>query len=697
MRSMPRYLALVVGISLMLSAAPTTTMAQDAVLPDLIVQSLSLSPSNKIQVTVANVGKGPLPLLWSSTADVYQDGARKGTIYLAEAPSNSSGGGIGYPGGTSTFLTAWSAILPATVTVVVDPLKNIIESNEQNNSLSVRFAATATSLPDLTVQTVDIEMGNKLTIAVANIGQAPLPAGWQAVASVHIDETAMGSIKLNDIPASSYGGGLVNPGGISVFLTEWEVLEPMTVAVTVDTLSQITETNENNNTATVRLVPGTRLPDLVLRFAGAGAGNKLSVTVANCGNANLPLGWTAMAEVSINQVKMGRIRLNDPPVSSTTGGIGLPGGTSTFVTAWDIAVPATVTIVVDALNNVTELDEQNNTATIAVAPQPEPTKPRLPDLKVSGITTIDGGRLAILVMNAGDAPLPKASAGTANVFVAGERIGFFDLGYASESFFGGIGTPGGFSSYLLDYRVTGEPNVLVAVDATNSIAEANEQNNSLTRRLQHLSQSQDPTPGQRRSASYQIGNTSYILDGSRGTMDVAPVILEDRTFMPVRFVAEPLGGTVLWDEEHRRVTVTLGLKCIDLWINSNVARINGTPIPVDPGNPRVASFIFESRTYLPLRFVSEVLGGIVTWEAGSKTIELEFESSPYSGSIWKSTDISGNVVIDDGAVWEHFCGNLVEISGRICTMKDGRRIEMTGIRTDPEYAPRQVVDPDQPG
>ncbi len=180
-------------------------------------------------------------------------------------------------------------------------------------------------------------------------------------------------------------------------------------------------------------------------------------------------------------------------------------------------------------------------------------------------------------------------------------------------------------------------------------------------------------------------------------MDVAPVILEDRTFMPVRFVAEPMGGTVLWNEEHRRVTITLGLKSIELWIDSNTARINGTAVPVDPGNRRVVPFILGSRTYLPLRFVSEVLGGTVTWEASSKTVNLEFESSYYSDSIWKSTDISGNVVIDDGAVWEHFCGDLVEISGRLCTMKDGRRIEMAEIRNDPEYAPRQVVDPDQPG
>ena len=697
MTSMPRYLALMIGVSLMLSMVPSTTMAQDVVLPDLIVQSLSRTASNKIEVTVANTGKGPLPLLWTSTADVYLDGVWKGTIYLDEVPSYSTGGGIGYPGGTSIFLTAWSALLPTSVTVVVDPLKSIIESNEQNNSLAVRFDTAPMLLPDLTVQTIDIGAGNKLSIVVANIGQGPLPAGWQAVADVVIDQATTGSIKLNDIPAFSYGGGIAKPGGTSVFLTQWDILQPTAIAVTLDSLAQITETNENNNAASARLAPSTRLPDLVVRFVGVGTDNKLSVTISNCGNANLPLGWITTAEVSINQVKMGYIRLNDPPVSSATGGISSPGGASTFLTAWDIKTPTTVTVVVDPLNSVTELDEQNNNATVLVAPQPESSERKLPDLIVSGITTTAGGRLAILVMNAGDAPLPKASTGVANVFVAEERIGLFDLGRPSESFFGGIGSPGGFSSYLLDYTISGEPSVLVAVDATNTIAEADEQNNGLTRGLRARNQTQVPASGQHRSASFQIGSTSYLLDGSRGTMDVAPMILEDRTFLPVRFVAEPLGGTVLWNEEHRKVTVTLGLKSIELWIDINMARINGTPVPVDPNNSRVVPFILGSRTYLPLRFVSEVMGGTVTWEAGSKTIQLELESDPSGDTIWKSTDTGGNVAIDDEAVWEHFCSDLVKIDGRLSTMKDGRKIELTEIQNDPGYAPRQVVDPDQPG
>ena len=39
------------------------------------------------------------------------------------------------------------------------------------------------------------------------------------------------------------------------------------------------------------------------------------------------------------------------------------------------------------------------------------------------------------------------------------------------------------------------------------------------------------------------------------TLDAAPVIEEDRTFVPVRAVSEALGAEVTWDEETRTVSV----------------------------------------------------------------------------------------------------------------------------------------------
>ena len=47
--------------------------------------------------------------------------------------------------------------------------------------------------------------------------------------------------------------------------------------------------------------------------------------------------------------------------------------------------------------------------------------------------------------------------------------------------------------------------------------------------------------------SMQIDNKEYTINGETKEMDVAPVIREDRTFVPLRFVSEALNKSVYWN------------------------------------------------------------------------------------------------------------------------------------------------------
>ena len=66
--------------------------------------------------------------------------------------------------------------------------------------------------------------------------------------------------------------------------------------------------------------------------------------------------------------------------------------------------------------------------------------------------------------------------------------------------------------------------------------------------------------------------------------DVEPIIRNDRTMLPARFVAENLGATVEWDAEARVVTVKSEAVEIKLTIDSAVATVNGVEATfrVDP-------------------------------------------------------------------------------------------------------------------
>lgn len=55
---------------------------------------------------------------------------------------------------------------------------------------------------------------------------------------------------------------------------------------------------------------------------------------------------------------------------------------------------------------------------------------------------------------------------------------------------------------------------------------------------------------------FQIGSTTYTNDGLKKTMDVAPEITQDRTFVPLRAVAEALNCDVQWLAPQRMVIVS---------------------------------------------------------------------------------------------------------------------------------------------
>jgi hypothetical protein len=122
----------------------------------------------------------------------------------------------------------------------------------------------------------------------------------------------------------------------------------------------------------------------------------------------------------------------------------------------------------------------------------------------------------------------------------------------------------------------------------------------------------------------QIGNNSFTVNGVPNTLDSPPVIKNSRTLLPIRAIIESLGGTVYWEATEKKVTVILGSKTIELWIGKSIAKVNGTDTPIDATNPKVVPEIINSRTMLPLRFVTENLGCDVQWDGTTKTITITY-------------------------------------------------------------------------
>lgn len=72
-----------------------------------------------------------------------------------------------------------------------------------------------------------------------------------------------------------------------------------------------------------------------------------------------------------------------------------------------------------------------------------------------------------------------------------------------------------------------------------------------------------------------IGQQVAVVDGDASVLDVAPFIKDGRTFVPVRFIAEALGADVKYDAATQTVTATRGDDVVVLTIGSNVMTVNG--------------------------------------------------------------------------------------------------------------------------
>ena len=114
-----------------------------------------------------------------------------------------------------------------------------------------------------------------------------------------------------------------------------------------------------------------------------------------------------------------------------------------------------------------------------------------------------------------------------------------------------------------------------------------------------------------------IGSKEALLDVKTVTNDVEPKIVNDRTMLPIRFIAEALGAKVEWIEDTETVKITADGIDITIKVGEEKATVNGKEIALDS-----PSFIENDRTYLPLRFVSENLGATVDWNEAEQKVTV---------------------------------------------------------------------------
>ena len=117
-----------------------------------------------------------------------------------------------------------------------------------------------------------------------------------------------------------------------------------------------------------------------------------------------------------------------------------------------------------------------------------------------------------------------------------------------------------------------------------------------------------------------FGNTqTYVkFDGTLLGFETAPVIEDDRTLVPMRFLFEQMGADVEWDQATRTATATMDGTTVAFSIDNTTAEVNGAAATMD-----VPARLINDKTMVPLRFLSEKMGYTVTWDEATRTAVIE--------------------------------------------------------------------------
>jgi hypothetical protein len=114
------------------------------------------------------------------------------------------------------------------------------------------------------------------------------------------------------------------------------------------------------------------------------------------------------------------------------------------------------------------------------------------------------------------------------------------------------------------------------------------------------------------------GDTEKVkvfVKGEKPTFDVEPYMKDGRNLVPVRAISEALGSEVNWRQETKTVVIQKDGVTIELPLESTKVKVNGREHQIDS-----AAEVKQGRIMVPLRFVSEFLGGQVHWDQNSKMV-----------------------------------------------------------------------------
>lgn len=95
------------------------------------------------------------------------------------------------------------------------------------------------------------------------------------------------------------------------------------------------------------------------------------------------------------------------------------------------------------------------------------------------------------------------------------------------------------------------------------------------------------------------------------------IIVEDTSYVPIRMISDEYGAALNWNADTRTVSFKLDETSLSFVAGKTKASVNGDEVKMP------ASLIYQDRTMVPVRFVSEKMGMDVAWDAINRTVHIK--------------------------------------------------------------------------
>lgn len=139
-----------------------------------------------------------------------------------------------------------------------------------------------------------------------------------------------------------------------------------------------------------------------------------------------------------------------------------------------------------------------------------------------------------------------------------------------------------------------------------------------------------------------VGGNIATVNNKSVTMEQAAYVNGGRTMVPFRFLGESLGANVTWDAVTKQARLSLSDVEVTVTVDSLNGLVNGEIVKMD-----VPAVNKGGRLFIPLRFVSENLGALVSYDSETKEITIRYADD----SNWKTYEAPNNLTYKYPSTW----------------------------------------------